>query len=154
MAWPLRRVVAKGVLINTAWNPLGSFCLFSWRLWPFAGLLLSNKAFLRVVGGRGGLYVGKMLKRSKKKKTWGWELMVFPEPVCNDTTATALVFHKEPEMRKPRQDNHHRHGHRSWLFLSNRTSTSKSNLISVNITRKLWGHLKNKLLQLSKTADS
>lgn len=26
--------------------------------------------------------------------------MVFPEPVCNDTTAAALVFHKEPEMSK------------------------------------------------------
>lgn len=104
MAWPLRRVLAKGVLINTTWNPLGSFRLFSWRLWPFAGLLLSNKAFLRVVVRRGGLCVGKMFLKKRKErenKAWGWELMVFLTSVWNDIIAgegLLTVIHRESQM--------------------------------------------------------
>lgn len=46
MAWPLRRVLAKGVLINTTWNPPGSFRLFSWCLWPFQNCRYQTKPFL------------------------------------------------------------------------------------------------------------
>lgn len=46
MAWPLRRVLAKGVLINTTWNPLGSFRLFSWCLWPFQNCRYQTKPSL------------------------------------------------------------------------------------------------------------
>lgn len=35
MVWPLRWALAKGVLINTTWNPLSSFLLFPWCPWPF-----------------------------------------------------------------------------------------------------------------------
>lgn len=44
MAWPLRRLPAVSFLINTTWNPHGSFRLFPWCQWPFAELPLSNKA--------------------------------------------------------------------------------------------------------------
>lgn len=44
MAWPLRRLPAVSFLINTTWNPRGSFRLFPWCRWPFAELPLSNKA--------------------------------------------------------------------------------------------------------------
>lgn len=53
MAWPLRRVLAKRVLINTTWNPLGSFCLFSWCLWPFQDCRHQTKPFLRPKYWRG-----------------------------------------------------------------------------------------------------
>lgn len=44
MAWPLRRLPVVSLLINTTWNPRGSFRLFPWCRWPFAELPLSNKA--------------------------------------------------------------------------------------------------------------
>lgn len=54
MAWPLRRVLAKGVLINTTWNPLGSFRLFSWCLWPFQDCSYQTKrVFLKPKNWRG-----------------------------------------------------------------------------------------------------
>lgn len=50
------------------------------------------------LGGRGGLCWPNVRKRKKQNKAWGWgwELMVFPTSVRNDTTAAALVFHKDP----------------------------------------------------------
>lgn len=47
MAWPLRRVSAKGFLINTSWNPLGSFRLFSWCVWPFQDWCYQTKPVVR-----------------------------------------------------------------------------------------------------------
>lgn len=58
MVWPLRRVLAEGVLINTTWNPLGSFPLFSWCLWPFQDCRYQTKP----------LSEAKELKRSLKSR--------------------------------------------------------------------------------------
>lgn len=58
MAWPLRRVLAKGVLINTTWNPLGSFRLFSWCLWPFQDCRYQTKP----------LFEAEELERSLKSR--------------------------------------------------------------------------------------
>ena len=60
MAWPLRRVLAKGVLINTTWNPLGSFRLFCWCLWPFQDCSYQTKP----------VFEAKELERRLKKRLY------------------------------------------------------------------------------------
>ncbi len=79
MAWPLRRVLAKGVLINTTWNPPGSFRLFSWCLWPFQDCRYQTKPLSEAKELEGSLKSrlrdsvwskkgGKKAKEGKQKK--------------------------------------------------------------------------------------
>lgn len=105
MAWPLRRL-AKGVLINTTWNPLGSFRLFSWCLWPFQDCRYQTNPFLKRKNQRGVWKTDCMIlfgqrrrreqqQQKRRRKAKRYSCVYLAGPVTDVLLCVDVLWHNE-----------------------------------------------------------